>query len=91
MVLIVLSQSLHHLKKGKLPIEGEAVSLSNVFMFVVNKTSNDVIGYTATTPQGTENTDSLVQPLWSVHIPEEQEIIEVQSHRQSGMNYFLQQ
>jgi len=50
-------------------------------MFVVNKTNNDVIGYSITTPQGTQHT---VRPLWSVHIPEEQEIIEVQSHRHSG-------
>ncbi|XP_065890102.1 ER membrane protein complex subunit 1-like [Dysidea avara] len=52
-------------------------------MFVVNKTSNDVIGYTTTTPQETQHTGSLVGPLWSMHIPEEQEIIELQSHRQS--------
>ncbi|XP_065890097.1 ER membrane protein complex subunit 1-like [Dysidea avara] len=58
-------------------------SLSNIFMFVVNKTSNDVIGYTTTTPQGTQHTGSLVRLLWSMHIPEEQEIIEVQSHHQS--------
>ena len=51
-------------------------------MFVVNKTSNDVIGYATTIPQGT--TQYTILPLWSVHIPEEQEIIEVQSHRHSG-------
>jgi len=61
-------------------------------MFVVNKTTNDVIGYTITnttltTSQDTSSyhvVDSSAQLLWRVHIPNDQQIIEVKSHHNHG-------
>ena len=63
-------------------------------MFIVNKTSNDMIGYTVTdteltgSPQDITNgyhaTDSPAQLLWRVHIPDDQEIIDVKSHHSVG-------
>ena len=63
-------------------------------MFIVNKTSNDVIGYTVTDTELTSNpqditngyytTDSPAQSLWRVHIPNDQEIIDVKSHYSVG-------
>lgn len=71
------------------------VSFSNIFMFVVNKTTNDMIGYTITDNSltGSEDIsssyyilDSPAQLLWRIHIPNDQEIIEVKSHHTFGNN-----
>ena len=73
------------------------VLFSNIFMFIVNKTSNDVIGYSVTdteltgSPQDITNgyytTDPPAQLLWRVHIPNDQEIIDVKSHHSVGNTY----
>lgn len=63
-------------------------------MFVVNKTTNDMIGYTitdtslTTSPDtsGYHAIDSPAQLLWRVHIPNDQQIIEVKSHHNLGNN-----
>ena len=70
------------------------VSFSNIFMFVVNKTTNDVIGYTITDTKLTDSShdatngyyamDTPAQLLWRVHIPNDQQIIEVKSHHNIG-------
>ena len=70
------------------------VSFSNIFMFVVNKTSNDMIGYSVTDTRLTDSLhdaasdyhtiDTPAQLLWRVHIPSDQQIIEVKSHHNIG-------
>ena len=67
-------------------------------MFVVNKTANDVIGYTITdtkltgsshdTTNGYYTMESPAQLLWRVHIPHDQQIIDVKSHHNIGKMLF---
>jgi len=59
------------------------VSFSNIFLFVVNKITNDVIGYTVTDTKLTDGShdtgyypmESPAQLLWRVQIPHDQQII----------------
>ena len=63
-------------------------------MFIVNKTTNDVIGYTITDTKLTDSShdtsigyyamDSPAQLLWRVHIPNDQQIIDVKSPHNIG-------
>ena len=64
-------------------------------MYVVNKTTNDMIGYTVADTEltgsphitsGYHTIDSPAQLLWKIHIPHDQEIIDVKSHRNIGNN-----
>ena len=70
------------------------VSFSKIFLFVVNKTTNDVIGYTVTDTKLTDGSrdttngyyamESPAQLLWRVQIPHDQQIIDVKFHHNIG-------
>ena len=67
-------------------------------MFVVNKTTNDVIGYTITDTDSSHDAtngyyamDSPAQLLWRVHVPNDQQIIDVNSHHNIGNDILLYQ